>query len=386
MRYIYNTIILVLVALVITSCESGYKTINNGVYFSGSTNLSGENILVDENGGKTNLVIAIANATQSESLFKLVVDEEVLKEYNQKKETDYHILPSEFYELDPTVKIIEGDVESAKKSIIVEPYSKELEDSGLSYAIPLRVESVDGKVMPIGDESKYVIMLDKIVITKALLLKSGEGLKFKLKESTEADPIVLPSFTLELWFCSVGKGDGLFQSGYGEANHNEVWCTTFNWGTNDMPGVKMRNNYFNTGKSIKMKKWNHYALTFNGNTGASSIYIDGKLMTTRVTAPGEFNFKPLVSGCHTSHQWLGVREYRIWSVERSQAQITNNMQGVNPKSEGLIGYWKLNEGEGSSFSDYSGNSFEGYVEKGGTRVESLQWVDYRSDNENIIGK
>ena len=48
-------------------------------------------------------------------------------------------------------------------------------------------------------------------------------------------------------------------------------------------------------------------------------------------------------------------EVRLWRVARSQAEIANNMYVIDPHTEGLEAYWKMNEGQGDEFTDYTGN-------------------------------
>ena len=46
---------------------------------------------------------------------------------------------------------------------------------------------------------------------------------------------------------------------------------------------------------------------------------------------------------------------RLWNVARTSTQLKNNVNNVDPKSEGLLGYWKMNEGHGYTFEDATGN-------------------------------
>ena len=48
-------------------------------------------------------------------------------------------------------------------------------------------------------------------------------------------------------------------------------------------------------------------------------------------------------------------ELRNWSVCRSAAQIQNNMTTTSARSEGLVAYWRMNEGSGEVFEDCTGN-------------------------------
>lgn len=48
-----------------------------------------------------------------------------------------------------------------------------------------------------------------------------------------------------------------------------------------------------------------------------------------------------------------ISELRVWSVARTPEQIAGNMYGVSPESEGLVAYWKFNEGSGSTIIDHA---------------------------------
>ena len=54
-------------------------------------------------------------------------------------------------------------------------------------------------------------------------------------------------------------------------------------------------------------------------------------------------------------------EVRIWTIARTAEQIRDNMYNVRPDSEGLLGYWKLNDGAGRYVKDYTGNNPDGYI-------------------------
>ena len=42
----------------------------------------------------------------------------------------------------------------------------------------------------------------------------------------------------------------------------------------------------------------------------------------------------------------------------SPSEIAGGLCGVDPQSDGLVGYWKFNEGEGHIFHDASGNGLD----------------------------
>ena len=56
-------------------------------------------------------------------------------------------------------------------------------------------------------------------------------------------------------------------------------------------------------------------------------------------------------------RWLpgDISEGRVWSVQRTAEQIATNPYEVDPASEGLVAYWKFNEGAGNVITDQTGH-------------------------------
>jgi hypothetical protein len=69
--------------------------------------------------------------------------------------------------------------------------------------------------------------------------------------------------------------------------------------------------------------------------------------------------------------WDGqLDEVRIWNTARSADQIQANMHSSLTGAElGLMGYWRFDEGAGTTVADASGHGFDG------TFVNGSQWVD-----------
>ena len=70
----------------------------------------------------------------------------------------------------------------------------------------------------------------------------------------------------------------------------------------------------------------------------------------------------LSSSCYIGYSWEPGRwlpgeisEVRVWNVARTAEEIASNPYMVDPHSEGLIAYWKFNEGTGSKIIDHTGN-------------------------------
>ena len=102
------------------------------------------------------------------------------------------------------------------------------------------------------------------------------------------------------------------------------------------------------------------AITYDA-TGLVTIYINGEKDVTLQTKGGLAN----IDGMHiiTSGTWFRdncmMAQLRLWKKAVSQTQIKANMYlGVNPASPDLIGYWRLDEGEGNLLKDCTSNHYD----------------------------
>jgi len=110
------------------------------------------------------------------------------------------------------------------------------------------------------------------------------------------------------------------------------------------------------------------------NSETASIYIDGKL--DRSGSPGytlSANSDPVTIGMdygpHPRYFDGVIDEVRIWNTARTQSDITANMNELTGNKSGLVAYYKMSNGSGTTLSDNSGNNHNGTI-SGATWVTS----------------
>lgn len=73
-----------------------------------------------------------------------------------------------------------------------------------------------------------------------------------------------------------------------------------------------------------------------------------------------------------------MSEVRLWNRALAADEINaeNHFYTVDPASEGLVAYWKFNDGDGSVIKDYTsnGNDLTGYV------LDESQWNNYQGED------
>ena len=114
-------------------------------------------------------------------------------------------------------------------------------------------------------------------------------------------------------------------------------------------------------KGLPANKWVHIAVTFDA--GAVQIFIDGKLQSEGRINMSKVNLGVVgidgfyVGRSYNDDRWLNgsISEARIWNIVRTQEEIAESIYVVDAESEGLVSYWKFDEGEGNSVADHTVN-------------------------------
>jgi hypothetical protein len=180
------------------------------------------------------------------------------------------------------------------------------------------------------------------------------------------------AFTIEYWMKTTQTGPGGSQWYYGNGIVDaEVAGVTNDFGTS-LVGSKL---CFGTGNpdisiqsvsSVNTGNWIHVAATWNAALHQMKLYINGTLETS-TSASVSVNVKnapPYIrfGSLQTNINYFNgqVDEVRFWNVERSQQQIQENSNVTVPSgSAGLVAYYKLDEGSGTTTADATVNGYTG---------------------------
>ena len=110
---------------------------------------------------------------------------------------------------------------------------------------------------------------------------------------------------------------------------------------------------------LPVNEWVHIAIVYDNTTKERIYYKDGVPVYKDEAASGNVS---LSSGCYIGRAWDDTRwlpgdisEVRVWSEQRTAEQIATNPYEVDPASEGLVAYWKFNEGAGNVITDQTGH-------------------------------
>lgn len=368
-------------ALLLTGCnDAEYDTLSNQAYIL-QTNTNANSSLkltVGAEVATTTLNVRLSDVANVESRYRLVYDTAVVNEYNRLNETPYASLPQESFSLSSEETTIEaGASVSTPITLTVPPYSEALKASGKKYAIGFRLENTSGNASVLPSGSKIVYILDQVVIQPVVVLDQRHYVSQNLvKNYPLTEWTVEMNINKHVLYTEVGRGNN--QAIFG-AGPDEIYIR---FGDAPIEGnrlqIKTQGTQMNSLALFNEHTWYHLAFVCTGTK--LYLYVNGQLDNS-MDLPGKTTNVNSINICSPSTYWLGnamYSEVRFWQRARSQAEIANNMYACDPTTPGLITYYKMNEGEGYSFRDASGNGNN--AETNGQAVP--EWIqDVRIDGK-----
>lgn len=119
--------------------------------------------------------------------------------------------------------------------------------------------------------------------------------------------------------------------------------------------------------------WYHVAISYAN--GKAVLYVNGQEDSSKdITASYLINNLTLCGSGSYFRTTALMAQVRFWKKALAPAVIKDAMNREVPAdSDGLFGYWKLNEGEGDKFKDSTSNGFDL------TCTNAPSWSSYEVD-------
>ena len=337
---------------------------------SGSSPVSKDQILADQIPISYNYSLSATGVATEDMKVHICFDSLAVKAYNEANKTSYVSVPRESVLInDEYVTIQKGSAVSSMTSVTM--LDNSFIQEGVIYVIPISVAYVEGGNATILDASRSLfIKVGKTMESFSLDIPNtgvystydlGKG-KYDLDQWTleiKAHPYNMKSRGADQlcrFACWNEDGGGQVLLRFNENGKP--------WKTLDIVSVNGRYVTGATGEgdasegTFNANQWYMISIVWNGSD--MSVYINGEKDTPwQNTISGSQAFKlnrfeigMSWGGYGSSQSYTGrMAEMRIWNIARSQSDIASTLCSVDAKSEGLLGYWKMNEGEGHIFRD-----------------------------------
>lgn len=391
----YSKYLALITALVVVfGCDDAkFPAIDNGLYIeeAAPSNTFGQQIeaqLVDEGDVTKTLTVRLVRAINQDVTVTLDIDSQLIEDYNQKNSASYELLPEEFRSFERTVTIPAGKASAPAIKLVIKPFTA---PNNESYAIPVRITSVSGPVELVGNANHILYLLTSPNKQKALILKTGN-----MTSTTFGNDIPVTEWTIEYWIRmdnATGQPTGdwigtankpfrerIFRPNSSPIQFNNILLRYYPQGAKTIAPVlqcQLDGNFFNTEEFWWPDTWYHIAYTYDGST--ICVYKDGTLNNSKADTR-EFIFKNITLGANfVSPMQVEFAQIRLWSKCLTDNVIQEGMSRQIPAdSEGLIGYWKCDEGKGNILKDSSPNGND--ITINGTPAWSKQYNFYHPND------
>ena len=299
-----------------------------------------------------------------------IADSSKVKEYNSKNGTEY--LPFDVANVkigQATATIEKGEIYASKVKLSLSNLDKLKE--GKAYVLPVKLSSGDVPAIS-GTDIEYIVLAKPVRVTKAAEFDSHH-ISVKFPAGT-----FFKSFTYEALICPKYFPGNSTILGTEGVMILRIGDTGGGISGNVLQAAGRQ--HYESPDGLQSDKWYHVALTYDQGTGKTVMYLNGaKWAESAWNIPGinpnadvGFNIGKLPGFPWGEREFYGLMaEVRVWSVARSESQILQNMMGVDPKSDGLELYYKLNGSEkveGGKIKD-SAKGLEGTTY--GIRIKAL---------------
>lgn len=340
---------------------------DNKLYLNSSS--STDEILVKQTGSAVEVsrTVTMSTALVAESDIEatLVAAPELLDTYKKAYyDADVLALPEEMCEITESHLVINKGANESPSATVTFKNLERL-DRDLVYVMPIRLTDVRG--LDVLDSKTVMYYIFK---GAALINVVADITENRAYPDWKDGGIVnnLRNFTLECMvnFNAFGRQistimgiEGLFLLRVGDAGVPD-----------NQLQVASNRNLTSSDLQFETGKWYHVAVTFD--VGNVVVYINGVEKLKGYCGNMSINF----GAAHSDESygnprcfWIGysyasnryldgkICEARIWNKTLTADEINepNHFYGVNPLSEGLVAYWKFDEGTGNIVKDYSVN-------------------------------
>lgn len=381
MKFVKYAVLSLAAVTALSSCERSASDIyDNKVFideYAGSKLLY---VSIEES-YQESLVAVLPKPAESQVKVKYVVDKDLVAEYNRRNGTDAVLLPSDIYEFSAKeFTINEGAVRTGE--CVIDFKNVLTLDKDTLYVLPVRLTSDDMDVLSSRSVKYYVFEGANLVNDVAYMYENWCTINWKNKEALSN----MKQLTIEMLLnadwdkkktdhannenSSIFGIEGYFLVRSGDLSYpnNRIQVCT-NAGEPVVEGVDMPYN-----------EWFNLIITYDVDSKALKFYINGKKVAE--TTAGDYaseggvtlaatNFKINNSYNNVRYASINFSEVRVWNKildEETIADTEVHPYYVDPMSNGLVAYWKFNEGSGTVISDRTGNGNDAIA------AYPVQWV------------
>lgn len=355
----YMSIVALASSMVFTACQDDMEKFDNKVFDDAATPVS--TLLMDKKNDNTTrtLRVALAQPAPQEMVISYRVNPGLVETYNMIYGEKAVMLPSENYSMDKPEVVIPADGVTSS-DLVVEFKDIMSLDRDVVYVLPVEIANSPIEVL----ESKRV---SYFVVRGAALINVVANMNQNYAQLNNVSASELSSFdqiTVEalLFPDEFGK---LISTVMGIEGSSLLRIGDAGVPDNQLQFANPKGNVTDPAWQFETKKWTFLTFTYDKNSGEIKVYFNGVQKGATYTKTGvniNWNSRQFYIGkSYDDARFFNgnMSECRIWNRVLTQDEIMepNHFYTVDPESEGLVAYWKMDEGNGMVFHD-SANGYD----------------------------
>lgn len=359
----------------LASCSDEVENFDNQLYISGAVKTS--TVLLKSTVPTTEgqFQISMARPESQDITVTVKVDPSLVASYNEAYYDDAEMLPDGYYALENQqvsipAGVILSDIVSVKFSKLDEL------DREKVYVLPVTIDQANIGVLQSARTMYYVLKGAALINTVPDITKNLVYVTWNKPEVANN----LRQLTAEA-LIRVNKFDKMLTSVMGIEGYFLIRIGDAGIPQNQLQVATKDGNLSSSELAIPTGEWTHVAVTYDADAeGKITVYINGKNVLEGNKNLGGINWAQnhtdegngfWIGHSYNRDRWLegNISEVRIWNKVLTKEEINakDHFYEASPKAEGLVSYWKFDEGAGTAIHDYSGNG------NNATAVESLTW-------------
>lgn len=358
----------------LTGCKGEYDTDYQRVYFEQATKSSVSKLAVEVGEeAKTTLTVRLVAPQSQPVTVTIGMDKSIVDDYNRKFGAGYEILPEDKAVFEQTLTLEPGQT-TADTQVTILP----VEGNAL-YALPLCITQVDGPVVASVASSKMIYLLSKPIIQSVPEMVSASHPRTEsYVDSTKEWKETTGNWSLECWVWMSGfnkNNQAIFNFKASTEIYIRFGDEPISWKSLQVKYMGTQNN---TKTLFAANTWNHIAFVYR-EAGTLTIYVNGNedFTLTCDGGPVTFNGMEMISSNEYFVDKCRMGQIRLWKKALNATELSSNMLSVvNPTDPNLMGYWKMDEGEGLVFHDSTPHG------RDMTAAKNVTWIsDVRFDGK-----
>lgn len=365
-RFIYILSGIFILSGAFVSCQEDMETFDNKAFVFDTNKVNTLLLKSNVDAEEKILHAAIAKPVGNEIRLTYRGDASLVDQYNAAYYDQALALPAECYEIpDPIAVIGAGSVKSTEVKVLFKNL-KSL-DFEKVYVLPVTIADATIDILQSARTTYFVFKGSALINVVADINENNVYVDWvnpdvvnNLGELT-AEILIKPN-TFDHAISTIMGIEGKFLIRTGDSEPKDQIQIATSGG-----------NVTDASWKINTKEWTHLAITYNASNGEIKVYFNGvqKGETYHKTIgyihwgeehSDESNGKPRcfwIGYSYDSGRYLDgeISECRIWNRVLTTEEIgaKDHFYTVNPLSDGLVAYWKFDDGVGNSIKDHTLN-------------------------------